>query len=67
MGEALDTGCRFVRIGDGVYLVRNLMSLRMKPFGMLVLGVDMDQLTAPMSTLARNWDARLDLRLDGTP
>ena len=64
MGGALDTGCRFVEIGGGVYLVRNLMNLRMKPFGMLVLGVDMDALTAPLSALARGWEARLDLVLD---
>ena len=64
MGETLDTGCRFVKIEGGVYLVRNLMSLRMKPFGMLVLGVDMDALTASLSALAQSWDARLDLLLD---
>lgn len=64
LGETLDTDCRFVQTEGGVYLVRNLMSLRMTPFGMLVLGVDMDQLTAPLSALAASWDARLDLRLD---
>ena len=64
MGEALDTQGRFVRVGDAVYLVRNLVNLRMKPYGMLVLGVDVDALTAPLGDLARRWDARLDLTLD---
>ena len=64
LGDALDTQCRFVQAGDGVYLVRNLMNLRMKPFGMLVLGVDVNRLTAPLTALARDWSARLDLTLD---
>lgn len=64
MGETLDTQGRFVRVGDAVYLVRNLMNLRMKPYGMLVLGVNLDQLTAPLTTLAREWEARLDIALD---
>ena len=62
MGATLDTQCRFVQLDGGVYLVRNLMTLRMKPFGMLVLGVDVDRLTAPLTALARDWNARLDLR-----
>ena len=41
MGDELDTRGRFVRVGDAVYLVRNLVNLRMKPYGMLVLGVDL--------------------------
>ena len=64
MGEALDTQGRFVRVGDAVYLVRNLVNLRMKPYGMLVLGVDVAALTAPLADLARRWEARLDMALD---
>ena len=64
MGESLDTQCRFVQLDGKIYLVRNLMSPRMKPYGMLVLGVDGAQLTAPLAALAREWEARLDLRLD---
>ena len=64
MGEALDTQGRFVRLSGRVYLVRNLVNLRLKPYGMLVLGLDMDRLAAPLAGLARAWDARLDLRLD---
>ena len=64
MSQALDTAGRFVQVGDSVYLVRNLMNLRMKSCGMLVLGIDADRLTRPLTDLARQWEARLDLRLD---
>ncbi len=64
LGESLDTQSRFVRMGERVYLVRNLINLRMKPYGMLVLGVDAQRLAAPLTALAHQWEARLDLRLD---
>ena len=64
MGESLDTQGRFVRVGDAVYLVRNLVNLRMKRYGMLVLGVNVDALVAPLEALARQWEARLDITLD---
>ncbi len=65
MSAELDTRSRFVRLDDRLYLVRNLVSLRMKPYGMLVLGIDAEKLAAPLDALAREWDARLALRLDG--
>ena len=65
MSEALDTQCRFVMLSDGLYLVRNLMDLRMRPYGMLVLGLDAGRLLSPALDLAASWDARLDVRLDG--
>ena len=65
MSDQLDTQNRFVRLGRGLYLVRNLVNLRMKPYGMLVLGIDVDRLTAPLRELAGEWDARLDVTLDG--
>ena len=64
LGGELDTQGRFVRIDGRIYLVRNLMNLRMKPYGMLVLGVDEARLTAPLAALASQWDARLDVSLD---
>lgn len=64
IGMSLDTRSRFVQAEGGVYLVRNLVNLRMNAYGMLVLGLDMGQLTAPLGSVAREWDARLDLRLD---
>lgn len=66
MSADLDTRSRFVRLDGRVYLVRNLVNLRMKPFGMLVLGIDLPRLAAPLEALARDWDARLALVLDGT-
>jgi hypothetical protein len=36
-GETLDTRCRFFRHGGRMYLVRNLLNLRMERFGMLIL------------------------------
>ena len=64
MSADLGTRNRFMVLGGRVYLVRNLVNLRMKPYGMLVLGVDVDKAAAPLEALARTWDARLDLRLD---
>ena len=64
MSAALDTRCRFVEIGGSLYLIRNLMDLRMEPYGMLVLGLDREKLLSPLLDVARRWDARLDVRLD---
>jgi len=64
LGETLDTQCRFIQVRDSLYLVRNLMDLRMAPYGMLVLGLDRERLLAPLLDAARQWDARLDVRLD---
>lgn len=64
MTTALDTQCRFVQLSGRLYLARNLLDLRMEPYGMLVLGLNEDKLLAPMLDLAREWDARLDVRLD---
>ena len=63
LGETLDTRCEFVQAGEQVYLVRNLMNLRMERYGMLVLGVDMRQLLAPFWALAEEWDAQAQVRL----
>ena len=65
MSAALDTRCRFVELGGALYLVRNLVDLRMEPYGMLVLGLDREKLFAPALDVARRWDARLDVSLDG--
>ena len=65
MSAALDTRCRFVEVGGALYLVRNLVDLRMEPYGMLVLGLDREKLFSPALDVARQWDARLDVSLDG--
>ena len=64
MSAALDTRGRFVSAGGRVYLVRNLINLRMKAYGMLVLGIDSERLAQPLTTLAREWEGRLDIALD---
>ena len=64
MSAELDTDCRFVEVDGALYLVRNLMNLRLKPYGMLVLGLDTERLLAPLMDEARRWDARLDVCLD---
>ncbi|MBQ7887630.1 MAG: sensor histidine kinase [Clostridia bacterium] len=63
LGETLDTRCLFIQEGEDVYLIRNLYNLKMERYGMLVLGVDMDGLTAPIAELALSWDARADMRV----
>ena len=64
MSAALDTQCRFIQVQGRAYLARNLVNLRMEPYGMLVLGLDVNRLLEPMLSLARSWEARLDVRLD---
>ena len=64
IGETLDTRCLFLQSDDGtVYLIRNLMNLRMERFGMLVLGIQMDRLLAPVTEFAQGWDARVTVQL----
>ncbi len=64
MGEELDTRCRFIRFGDNIYLVRNLLNLRMERFGMLILGIDRDYMFKPLTELERTWNAEVTVRLD---
>lgn len=76
LGEKLDTRCLFVQNGDDLYLIRNLLNLRMERYGMLVLGVDRQQLFAPLTSLAEAWEGEAEIVLgpaedaaeeDGTP
>ena len=64
MGETLDTRCRFFSQGGKVYLVRNLLNLRMERFGMLILGIDSDRLFRPLTELGDKWNAEVSVRLD---
>ena len=64
MGEKLDTRCRFFRFGGQIYLVRNLLNLRMERFGMLILGIDEGQLLEPLNELGEDWDAKVAFQLD---
>lgn len=63
VGETLDTKSQFLQVEDQVYLVRNLMNLRMERYGMLVLGIDQEKMLAPLYELADAWDAQVQLRL----
>lgn len=63
-GETLDTRCRFICIGERMYLVRNLLSLRMERYGMLVLEIDSERLFRPVSELKGTWNAEAEIRLD---
>ena len=63
-GETLDTRCRFICIGERMYLVRNLLSLRMERYGMLILEIDSDRLFRPVSELKEVWNAEAEIRLD---
>ena len=64
LGETLDTRSRFVEFNDQLYLVRNLMNLRMERYGMLILGIDRNTLFAPVDSMSEDWNARTSLRLD---
>ena len=63
-GEKLDTRCRFICAGERMYLVRNLLSLRMERYGMLVLEIDSERLFRPVSELKETWNAEAEIRLD---
>lgn len=63
-GETLDTRCRFICVGERIYLVRNLLSLRMERFGMLILEIDNERLFRPVNELKATWNAEAEIRLD---
>lgn len=63
-GETLDTRCRFICIGERMYLVRNLLSLRMERYGMLILEIDSERLFRPVNELKATWNAEAEIRLD---
>ena len=65
LGEEIDTGSRFVHRNGRIYLVRNLLDLRMERYGMLVLGIDREALFGPLLRLAEDWQGKAQIRLDG--
>jgi two-component system sensor histidine kinase YesM len=64
VGETLDTRCRFFSHGGRMYLVRNLLNLRMERYGMLILGIDDSRLLLPLKELEKTWNAETAIRLD---
>ena len=64
IGETLDTRCRFFSLNGRMYLVRNLLNLRMERFGILILGIDSGRLFQPLSDLEQTLKAKASVRLD---
>lgn len=64
LGETLDTRCCFFSFGGRMYLVRNLLNQRMERYGMLILGVNEDELLGPLNSLKNDWEAEVSVRLD---
>ena len=64
LGEELDTRCRFFSYEGRMYLIRNLLNLRMERYGMLILGVDREELLEPLNSLRDEWNAEVSVRLD---
>lgn len=62
-GETLDTRCLFLEEGGQVYLVRNLLNLKLERYGMLVLGIDTEQMFADVRRLAEEWDGEAQVML----
>ena len=63
-GETLDTRCRFFSLDGRLYLVRNLLNLRMERYGILILGIDSERLFRPLKELEETWHAKAAVRLD---
>ncbi len=63
IGETLDTRCRFFSLHERVYLIRNLLNLRMERFGMLILEIDSERMFLPLTELEKTWNARTEIRL----
>ena len=61
--EELDTRCLFIEVQGQVYLVRNLMNLRLERFGLLVLGVNTGRLLADVQALSSAWDGEVQVML----
>ena len=64
VGETLDTRCRFLSMYGRMYLVRNLLNLRMERYGMLILGIESERLLQPLRELEKTWNAEVSVRLD---
>lgn len=64
LAQELDTRCAFAGWGEGLYLVRNLYNLRMERYGILVLGVNIQELLSPLLGPHQMWEDGLDLMLD---
>ena len=59
--ETLDTRSLFTGAGEQMCFIRNVLNLRMEQTGTLVLGLNREELLAPLLTLQSNWNAEMRL------
>ena len=64
IGETLDTRSSFFSFDGRMYLIRNLLNLRMEKYGMLILEINREKLLQPLNTLKDEWNAEASIRLD---
>ncbi len=62
--DTLGTNNHFVQIDGQVFLMRNLLNVRLETIGMLVLGINQEQLLAPVKDLADQLQMDYALQLD---
>ena len=67
MRGEMDTRCLLLPAGEQLYLARNLLDTRMRPFGLLVLEIDRERLQAPLTAVAEQWHGTQRLETAGTP
>jgi len=63
LAQELDTRCLFVEAEGSMYLIRNLMDLKLERFGTLVLGVNQEIMLGDVRRLAETWDGDVQLML----
>lgn len=63
LAQELDTRCLFVESEGSMYLIRNLMDLKLERFGTLVLGVNQEIMLGDVRRLAETWDGDVQLML----
>ena len=64
LSKTLDTRCMFYEQQGRIYLARNLFNSRLELYGMLLLGVNTDQLFAPIYAWSAQWSFNYGLQLD---
>ena len=63
LAAGLDTRCLFLEAEGQVYLIRNLLDLRLERFGTLVLGVNRERLLQDVQELGGVWDGEVQVML----
>lgn len=65
LSKTLDTRCAFYSQDGRTYLVRNLYNSRLELYGMLLLGLNENQLFQPIRQWCGQWNSDYCLTLDG--